>query len=78
MSITNYFRTKYNRLTEATEHLYNRALQLAGLPDCAEMRIAAAVTTSVILYYLLIAVSVIISQFQSATESLTALVTIAH
>jgi len=71
-------RTQYNRLTSAAERLYNRALTASGLPDCAEMRIVAAVTTSVMLWYLLVAISAIIAQFQSATESLTALVTLAH
>ena len=41
----------------AADRLYNRALTASGLPDCAEMRIVAAVTTSVMLWYLLVALS---------------------
>ena len=68
-------RTTYNKLSARSTALYHRALTRIGIQDCPEMRITAAVTVCVVIYYVLAVVQAIINIAVDAAPVLTALLT---
>lgn len=68
-------RTHYHNLSAKGGSLYRRAIDYAGLEDCPEARITAAVVVSVALYYVCAAIQTIVNIVTDAAPMLTALLT---
>lgn len=67
-------RTQYTAITNRAANLYQRALRIVGIQDCAEMRITVAVAVCVAIWYVLVACSWAINLL-NPTTSVTALIT---
>mgnify|MGYP000036950092 CR=1 FL=1 len=70
-----YINRKYTRTSNLFTAQYQRALRYIGIEDCPEMRITAAVTVSIALYYVCAVIQAIADVFSASGHTLTALVT---